>query len=55
MSFFAGEGSLTSNLLYSNKGEKSYIKPGMTCEAKIVTRSEKMLYYLLEQIGLKNK
>lgn len=55
MVFFAGEGSLNSNVLYSNKGEKSYIKPGMLCEAKIVTRSEKMLYYLLEQIGLKNK
>lgn len=55
MVFFAGEGSLNSNVLYSNKGEKSYIKPGMLCEAKIVTRSEKMLYYLLEQIGLKDK
>lgn len=55
MVFFEGEGSLNSNVLYSNKGEKSYIKPGMLCEAKIVTRSEKMLYYILEQIGLKNK
>lgn len=55
MSFFTGEGSLNSNVLHSNKGEKSYIKPGMICEARIITRNEKMLYYLLEKIGLKNK
>ena len=55
MSFFTGEGSLNSNVLHSNKGEESYIKPGMICEAKIITRNEKMLYYLLEKIGIKNK
>ena len=55
ISFFTGEGSLNSNVLQSNKGEKSYIKPGMICEAKIITRNEKMLYYLLEKIGLKDK
>lgn len=51
MSFFTGEGSLNSNVLHSNKGEESYIKPGMICEAKIITRNEKMLYYLLDKIG----
>ena len=55
ISFFNGEGSLSSNVLYSNKGEESYIKSGMTCEARIITRKEKMLYYLLEKIGLKNR
>lgn len=55
ISFFTGEGSLNSNVLHSNKGEESYIKPGMICEAKIITRNEKMIYYLLEKIGLKNK
>lgn len=55
VSCFVGEGSLNSNILHSNKGEKSSIKPGMVCEAKIITRSEKMLYYLLEQMGFKNK
>lgn len=54
ISFFNGEGSLSSNVLYSNKGEESYIKSGMTCEARILTRKEKMLYYLLEKIGFKN-
>ena len=55
ISFFTGEGNLNSNVLHSNKGEESYVKPGMICEAKIITRNEKMLYYLLEKIGLKNK
>ncbi|WP_150542017.1 HlyD family efflux transporter periplasmic adaptor subunit [Clostridium perfringens] len=54
IAFFEGEGSLNSNILYSNKGEESFIKAGMMCEAKIITRKEKMLYYLLEKIGLKN-
>ncbi|EOU1715581.1 HlyD family efflux transporter periplasmic adaptor subunit [Clostridium perfringens] len=54
ISFFNGEGSLSSNVLYSNKGEEGYIKSGMTCEARIITRKEKMLYYLLEKIGFKN-
>ena len=52
--FFTGEGSLSSYSLYSNKGEESFIKSGMMCEAKIITRKEKMLYYLLENLGLKN-
>ena len=55
ISFFTGEGSLNSNVLHSNKDEEIYIKPGMICEAKIITRNEKMIYYLLEKIGLKNK
>ena len=55
ISFFTGEGSLNSNVVHSNKGEESYIKPGMICEAKIITRNEKMMYYILEKIGIKNK
>ncbi|MGM8261944.1 hypothetical protein ACSXBY_15545 (plasmid) [Clostridium perfringens] len=54
IAFYVGEGSLNSNCLHSNKGEKSYVKPGMICDASIITRKEKMLYYLLEKIGLKN-
>lgn len=54
MSFYTAEGSLDSNSLKSNKGEESFIKPGMTCEGRIITRKERMLYYLLEKIGFKN-
>ncbi|CEP98524.1 HlyD family efflux transporter periplasmic adaptor subunit [Paraclostridium sordellii] len=34
MSFFTGEGNLNSNVLHINKGEASYVKPEMICEAK---------------------
>lgn len=52
--FFKGESSLNSYKLYNNKGEENFIRPGMLCEAKITTRSEKILYYILEKIGFKN-
>lgn len=54
IAFYTGEGSLNKNVLYSHKHEQSKIKSGMTCEAKIVTRKEKMLYYLLEKLNLKS-
>lgn len=54
IAFFSGEGTINSNSLYSKKGEESFIKSGMVCEVKIITRKEKMLYYLLEKIGLIN-
>ncbi len=52
--FYTGEGSLEKNILYSNKGEESVIKAGMTCEARIITRKVKMLYYLLEKLNFKS-
>ena len=54
ISFYTAEGSLDKNVLYSNNGEESFIKSGMTCEGRIITRKERMLYYLLEKLGIKN-
>ncbi|WP_434291813.1 HlyD family efflux transporter periplasmic adaptor subunit [Clostridium botulinum] len=54
ISFYTGEASIDSRPLYSHKGEKAQIKSGMVCTAKIITRKEKMLYYLLEKINLKD-
>jgi len=54
VSFYTGEASIDSKPLYSHKGEKAQIKSGMVCTAKIITRKEKMLYYLLEKINLKD-
>lgn len=53
VSFYTGEASIDSKPLYSHKGEKAQIKSGMVCTAKVITRKEKMLYYLLEKINLK--
>ncbi len=52
--FYTGEGTLEKNILYSNKSEESVIKAGMTCEARIITRKGKMLYYILEKLNFKN-
>ncbi len=52
ISFYTAEGSLDKNILYS-KEEESFIKSGMTCEGRIITRKERMLYYLLEKLGFK--
>jgi len=54
VSFYTGEGILKNNILYSHKNEKEVIKPGMTCDARIITRRENMLYYLLEKLNLKD-
>jgi len=52
--YFIGEGTLESDTLYSHKNEEAIIKSGMTCEVRIITRKEKMLYYIFEKIGLKD-
>ncbi|MBZ4647232.1 MAG: hypothetical protein JG777_2721 [Clostridia bacterium] len=33
--------------------EKAEIKVGMACEAQVITKTKKVLYYLLEKINLK--
>ncbi|MGU8478573.1 HlyD family efflux transporter periplasmic adaptor subunit [Clostridium perfringens] len=45
ISFFTGEGSLSSDSLYSNKDEESFIKAGMMCEAKVITRKDVILSF----------
>ncbi|MGH4051957.1 MAG: HlyD family efflux transporter periplasmic adaptor subunit [Clostridium sp.] len=54
VTFYTGEGILKNNILYSHKNEKAVIKPGMTCEGRIITRRKNMLYYLLEKLNLKD-
>lgn len=39
--------------MYGYNGVKGDVMVGMTCQAYIVTKSEKVLYYLLEQINLR--
>jgi len=36
------------------KGQKGELKIGMTCEAQVITKRKKILYFLLEKINLKN-
>lgn len=53
ISFYTAEAYIDASKVYSHEGEEAEIKNGMTCEVQIVTRKEKMLYYLLEKINLK--
>lgn len=52
-SFYSVEASVENKPLYSYKGIESEIKVGMECEAQIIIKTKKILYYLLEKINLK--
>lgn len=53
LSYYEAVGTLSSNIIKNKEGKEGEIKLGMACEAKIVSRQEKMLYYILNQLGLK--
>jgi len=53
-SFYSVEASVENRPLYSYKGVKSDIKVGMECEAQIIVKTKKILYYLLEKISLRD-
>mgnify|MGYP001164649015 CR=1 FL=1 len=50
--FYMVEATLEKTELESYKGVKSKIKVGMACEAQVVTKSRKILWWLLEKINL---
>lgn len=53
LSYYEAIGSLNSSVIKNKEGKEGTIKLGMACEGKIVSRKEKMLYYILNQLGLK--
>nr|WP_241392923.1 HlyD family efflux transporter periplasmic adaptor subunit [Clostridium saccharobutylicum] len=53
-SYYLVESEIENKPLFSYKGEEGELKMGMTCEAQVVTKQKKILYYLLEKINLKN-
>lgn len=53
-SYYLVESEVKNEPLFSYKGEKGELKLGMTCEAQVVTKQKKILYYMLEKINLKN-
>jgi HlyD family secretion protein len=54
ISYYNAEASVDNKPLFNRKKEKGEIKTGMTCEAQIITRKERVLDYLLEKINLKD-
>ncbi len=53
-SYYIVDAAIENRPLYSYKGKKAEIRVGMTCEAQVVTRTKKILYYLLEKISLRD-
>ncbi|HEX2927332.1 MAG TPA: HlyD family efflux transporter periplasmic adaptor subunit [Ruminiclostridium sp.] len=53
-SYYTAEASVENKQLYSYKGVVAQIKVGMECEAQVVTKTKKVLYYLLEKINLRD-
>jgi len=51
-SYYMVEASIEKKELESYKGVRSQIKVGMSCEAQVVTKSRKILWWLLEKIDL---
>lgn len=54
INYYDAEATINNKPMYSHSGEKGSIKVGMIVEAQVVTRKEKMLYYILEQLNLKD-
>ncbi|ORX24079.1 hypothetical protein BVF91_04055 [Thermoanaerobacterium sp. PSU-2] len=54
INYYDAEATINNKTMYSHSGEKGSIKVGMIVEAQVVTRKEKMLYYILEQLNLWN-
>jgi len=46
------EGSLEGDQLIDKKGQPAKVKVGMLCEARVVVKKMKILYFLLEKINL---
>lgn len=52
-SFFLVEVEIENRQLVGHRGEEKEIKIGMAVEAHIITKTQKILYYLLEKIDLR--
>lgn len=53
--YYTGVGSLEKVNLKNYNGDNFDVKPGMTCEAKIITEKKRMLYYVLEKLNIQIK
>ena len=51
-SYYQVTGSLNKSTISNFQGQKGTIKLGMTCQAKIVSQKEKMLYFILNKMGI---
>lgn len=52
LSYYQVTGSLNKNTINNFQGQEGNIKLGMACQAKIVSQKEKMLYFILNKMGI---
>lgn len=52
-SFYLVEADIDNKPLFNRKGEPGSIRVGMSCEAYTITKSQKILYYLMEKLDLR--
>lgn len=52
--YYIVEASLVNKPLYSRKGVEANVKVGMACDVQVITKSKKVLYWMLEKINLKD-
>lgn len=53
ISYYLVESEIKNEPLFSYKGEQGELKMGMTCEAQVITKQKRILYYLLEKLNFK--
>ena len=54
-SYYIATGTLNSTTIKNSQNQEGTIKLGMECEVKIIVRKEKMLFYILNQLGISTK
>jgi len=54
LNYYEAEATIDNKPLYNRKREEKNIRVGMIVEAHVIGHREKMLYYLLEQLNLKD-
>lgn len=50
--YYLAEASINSTVLYDEKGQEIALKPGMACQAQMITENKSILQYVLEKIDL---
>ncbi|MCL6613198.1 MAG: HlyD family efflux transporter periplasmic adaptor subunit [Firmicutes bacterium] len=50
--YYIAEATIDDDSISSFKGDQAQVKVGMLCEAQIITKSKRLLFYLLEKIAL---
>lgn len=50
-SYYVVEAELDGRILFDKKGEPAEVKVGMTAEARVITKSRKIIYWVLEKLN----